>query len=190
MTNIFETTRFYDFKIYYKLYELGLANHNLSEFYYFFARYGIVFFFFTFIYLIYKRKIHAFLNALLAMGVAGLVDLIMYIAWRRPRPFITYASLVNPQTGGMYVDSSSFPSSHTYIVFAIATSVYVFGHKKLGVFLYILAIFVAIGRIGAGLHYPSDVIGGALLGVLSGLVVNFIFKRFQSEKLTQLSEQK
>lgn len=182
MQNFLDLLRYYDFNIFYKLYYLGLGNSSYAHFYYFMARYGIVFFFLSFIYLIWKRKIKAFLCTLFAMGVAGLADFLVYIFWQRPRPFVTYAHLVNPNTKGMYVDAVSFPSSHTYIIFAIATSVFLYGHKKLGSFLFCLALLVAIGRVGAGLHYPSDTIGGAMLGVLSGILVYILVRKWEHKR--------
>lgn len=183
MNNILNSIRLYDFRGYYHLYQLGLDYPRVAEFYYFFARYGIVFFFLSFIYLIWKRKIPAFVCTLMAMGLAAVVDFVVFIFWQRPRPFVVHANLVaDPIIRGMQVDVGSFPSSHTYIAFAVATSVFLYGHKKLGSILFILAICVAIGRIGTGLHYPSDVIGGAILGMLSGVVVYFIAQNFATER--------
>lgn len=177
MPDFINISRLYDFKTYYKLYFLGVNNHRLGDFFLFFAKYGIVFFFLSFTYLIYKKRIKAFYGSFLSMGIAGFIDLVISLFWKRPRPFISHAGLVNPITEGLRVDKISFPSSHTYIVFAIAISVYLYGHKKLGTCLFILAIFVALGRIVVGLHYPSDVIAGALLGLASGVLAHYLVCR-------------
>ncbi len=59
----------------------------------------------------------------------------------------------------------SFPSSHATNSFAIATFVsYFFKRWRPGLFL--LASAVALSRVVAGVHYPSDILGGALLGAL------------------------
>jgi undecaprenyl-diphosphatase len=155
-----------------------MSSDRWQDFFYFFGRYGIVLFFLSFIYLILKKKIRAFLCILLAMGVAGTVDFLIFMFWQRPRPFITHSDMVS----NIYSTSaslSSFPSSHTYIAFAIATSIFLYGHKRLGSILFVLAILVAVGRIGLGLHYPSDVIGGILLGILSGVAVFFMVKNWE-----------
>lgn len=183
MHNILDTTRLYDFKGYYHLYQLGLDHAWVANFYYFFARYGIVFFFLSFIYLIWKKRIPAFICTLMAMGLAVVVDFLVFAFWQRPRPFLTHANLVtDPMINGIYADMSTFPSSHTYMAFAVAISVFLFGHKRLGTVLFILAICVAIGRIGSGLHYPSDVVAGALLGLLSGIIVYYLSQEFLSPK--------
>lgn len=178
MDNLLNTIRSYDFHGYLTLYTYGQSDPRAAAFFYFFARFGIVFFFLSFIYLIWKKKINAFLCAFLAMGIAGLVDLVIYLFWRRPSPFISHSDLATPVIAGLHLeDNISFPSSHTYIVFAIAISVFLYGHRKLGSILFVLAVLVAIGRVGAGLHYPSDVIGGAILGLISGAVAFLIFRK-------------
>ncbi len=174
MLNLLDITRLYDFKTYYKLYLLGVENHAFGQTFLFFAKYGIVFFFLAFAYLISKKRIKAFYCSFLAMGIAGFVDIVISLFWNRPRPFISHAGMVDPIIEGLRVDNGSFPSSHTYIVFAVAVSVFLYGHKRLGVVLFILAILVALGRIVVGLHYPSDVLAGTLLGIASGIIASSI----------------
>ena len=183
MNNFLDLIRNYDFKGYYHLYQFGLDHAWAADFYYFFARYGIVFFFLSFIYLIWKRKIPAFICSIMAMGMAVVVDFLVFAFWQRPRPFFAHANIVSdPMVNGMYADFGSFPSSHTYMAFAVAISVFLFGHKRLGSVLFLLAICVAVGRIGSGLHYPSDVIGGALLGLISGIVIYYSSRGFLSSE--------
>lgn len=63
------------------------------------------------------------------------------------------------------IDSFSFPSMHASLLFALSSSIY-FYDKKLGRALLILSAIVGLARITAGVHYPSDVLGGAALGIL------------------------
>jgi len=177
MENVLSTIRQYDLRAFLKLYDLGLNNQFISSTYLFFSRYGIVIFFLSFIYLIWVRRINALLCSMFSMLLAGTVDLIIYILWKRPRPFVAHADLINQVLDQSKVDLSSFPSSHTYIAFAVATSIFLYGHKKLGSFLFIIAIIVAVSRVGAGLHYPSDVIGGAMLGIFSGILSYLIVQK-------------
>ena len=180
MTSFLEQIRQIDYNLYYKLYFLAISNRYWADFFYFFARYGIVFFFLTFVYLIFLKRINAFLASLLAMGIAGTADLLISLFWSRPRPFITHHDLMTPITKGLTVDATSFPSGHTYIVFAIAISVYLYGHRRLGLVLFVLAIIVGLSRIGAGLHYPSDVIGGALLGLASCMIAYLVVEKLEN----------
>jgi undecaprenyl-diphosphatase len=113
-----------------------------------------------------------------AVSIAAVIDALIVLDWKRPRPFISHSTQVlMPIISGLRVTRVSFPSVHAYVVFAIATSVYLYGHRKLGTVLYGLAILVAIGRVGAGLHYPSDVIAGALLGIGSAILAFLIVQK-------------
>lgn len=181
MQNIFEQLRTIDFNAYYYLYQLDINSSFFGMFFYFFARYGIVFFSLAAIYLIWNKKIKAFFSGFIAMGMAGFIDFVITLGWQRPRPYITHADLVNPYIYGLRVDDISFPSSHTYIAFAVATSVFLYGHKKLGIVLFIFAILVAASRVATGLHYPSDVIGGAAMGIISGVAAHAIVQRLEKD---------
>ena len=176
--NLYNLIRQYDFRIYFRLYEISMSSKYWHSFFYFFGRYGIIFFFLSFIYLIMRKKIRAFLCILLAMGVAGTVDFLIYMFWQRPRPFISHSDMVS-NIYGTSARLGSFPSSHTYIAFAIATSIFLYGHRRLGAVLFVLAILVAVGRIGLGLHYPSDVAGGIFLGILSGVAVYYMVRGWE-----------
>ncbi len=60
---------------------------------------------------------------------------------------------------------SSFPSDHAVLFFALATGIY-FVNRKVGLFLYVYTLFcIALPRIFLGMHYPSDILAGALLGM-------------------------
>ncbi len=65
---------------------------------------------------------------------------------------------------------ASFPSDHTAVAFAVAASLWALRHR-LSFGLGVLGILLGISRVIAGVHYPSDVLGGALVGLASaGLV--------------------
>ncbi len=67
--------------------------------------------------------------------------------------------------------SASFPSSHAWNTFTAATIVSHFYSRPIGAFFLVVAALVAFSRIYVGLHYPIDVLAGALLGILSGTLV-------------------
>ena len=62
----------------------------------------------------------------------------------------------------------SFPSGHTAASFASVTALYLAGEKKLWKFALVLACLIAISRLYPYVHYPTDVLGGILFGVISG----------------------
>ena len=78
---------------------------------------------------------------------------------------------------------SSFPSGHATAMFSIAMAIY-FYNKKLGWWLFAMAILTAIARVVIGVHYPSDVVAGAIVGILTAWVVEKALA-IKIEKLVQ-----
>ena len=66
----------------------------------------------------------------------------------------------------------SFPSGHTAASFATVAALWFAGEKRLGIPALILAIFIAVSRMYFYVHYPTDVLGGVLLGIACGYVAN------------------
>jgi len=84
--------------------------------------------------------------------------------FERPRPCNTLEDIITPAgCGGTY----SFPSNHAFNNFAAATFFFVL-YKNLKWILFTTAALVSISRVYLGLHYPSDIFAGALLGILFG----------------------
>lgn len=86
------------------------------------------------------------------------------LAVRRPRPVLEGL----PPLGGA-PSSLSFPSAHALSSFAVATAMFRVDPATGGAF--VVALLLSLGRPYLGMHYPSDVLAGALLGVLLGLIV-------------------
>ena len=80
--------------------------------------------------------------------------------------------VINDYRGGKY----GFVSSHAANSFALATYVALLIKKKwLSWLLIIWAIVVSYSRIYLGVHYPADITGGAILGVLDALLVYYLY---------------
>ncbi len=95
-----------------------------------------------------------------AIGLNYVVKLVV----RRPRPVLEGL----PPLGGA-PSSLSCPSAHATSSFAVATAMA--RVEPLGALAFLLAVALALGRPYLGMHYPSDVLLGAVLGIALGLVV-------------------
>ncbi|GMU74345.1 MAG: hypothetical protein AMXMBFR44_5420 [Candidatus Campbellbacteria bacterium] len=69
--------------------------------------------------------------------------------------------------------SNSFPSGHTMFAFSLATAIYFFGNKKIAYMLYASGLFIGVARIIAGVHYPLDILGGIVLGTVTGYLAHY-----------------
>jgi undecaprenyl-diphosphatase len=83
--------------------------------------------------------------------------------------------------GGFY----GFPSNHACNFFGTAT-VFTYFYRKVGIVLFGLAFLVGWSRIYVGVHYPLDVIGGAIWGMLLAILVILLAKLWFKEKLNQV----
>ncbi|MFA6679775.1 MAG: phosphatase PAP2 family protein [Candidatus Methanomethylophilaceae archaeon] len=93
----------------------------------------------------------------------------------RPRPFINDPGIVlllSPPGG------FSFFSTHTMIAFMGATVIFMEASWKLGVASYILALLISFSRMYLYFHYLTDVIAGAVIGVMCAVVICYALKRY------------
>ena len=100
-----------------------------------------------------------------ALGpIAIVLNFMIKALVKRPRPVLEGL----PPLGGA-PSSLSFPSAHATSSFAVATAMT--RVEPWGALAFLLAFALALGRPYLGMHYPSDVLAGAVLGVLLGLIV-------------------
>jgi membrane-associated phospholipid phosphatase len=114
-----------------------------------------------------------------ALCVNAFTTTALKLAFNRDRPFVTYPYLDKQADAGSY----SFPSGHTSSAFALATSMSLAFPKwyvVAPVFLYASA--AGYSRMHLGVHYPSDVLAGAIVGTGSALLSNYLQQRWTGNR--------
>lgn len=112
-----------------------------------------------------RRRI--LLLAVLAGTLALLVNVGLNVVVPRPRPFLVLPAHL---LGGAPPHDPSFPSDHAAFTSAIATTLLLGGIGRWGVAGLFGAFAVGTSRVISGVHYPSDVLGGVLVGAVCGAV--------------------
>lgn len=84
----------------------------------------------------------------------------------RPRPYerLDISPLIHKETHG-----KSFPSRHAFSVFVIAATGWTV-YPPLGATLAVVGVLLCVVRVLGGVHYPADVLVGAAIGAVAGLV--------------------
>ena len=75
----------------------------------------------------------------------------------------------------------SFPSGHTAASFASVTALYLAGERKLWKPALVLACLIAVSRLYLYVHYPTDVLGGMVFGILAGFAGYWIVKLLEAK---------
>jgi undecaprenyl-diphosphatase len=96
----------------------------------------------------------------------------------RIRPYLAHPGEIIPL--GKQNTDSSFPSSHMAYTLSLLT-VYVYYYRKYLLPAAAFALFMAFTRIHNGMHYPSDVLAGALFGTIYGMIAVKISKKYVKE---------
>ena len=118
--------------------------------------------------------------------LAGVILNIIKLLFTRPRPFTSYSYIQKLSEGG----SSSFPSGHTSDAFSIAMIVSLFFPKPAVVIpMFLWAALVGYSRMDLGVHYPSDVLGGAILGISSSVFCYRLFRKYRNRDVDPLLQE-
>jgi len=112
----------------------------------------------------------AVVYVMLCLAVAFLADEVINLLKTRYRPFVTFPAQVAKLN--VVQDLTSFPSTHTIFVFAISISLWLSSLRKIAWPLLALAILIGLSRVAVGVHYPFDIIGGAIIGVIIPIFIH------------------
>jgi undecaprenyl-diphosphatase len=108
-------------------------------------------------------------QAVLASALAGVLAVLLVLVlehlFSRPRPFVAlgFAPLF------AHAADSSFPSDHAMIGFALALPI-LWRVPRLGVWLTLWGLLLGAARVAAGVHYPTDILGSALIALIPGAI--------------------
>ena len=102
----------------------------------------------------------------LTTGISFIIVSVFRYILNTPRPYTKYEfdPIVKKKKVGQ-----SMPSRHVFSVFVIGMA-FLYINTILGIVIFAIGVLMCIGRVFAGVHFPSDVLVGALIGILSGVI--------------------
>jgi undecaprenyl-diphosphatase len=106
-------------------------------------------------------------SALVAFTLSSVIS----IAIGRVRPYLAVKGVIAVVPPN--IQYGSFPSSHTAIAVAIAIA-FSTGHPVLGLIALVAVMLIAFARIAAGMHFPTDILGGVAVGIIAVLLVRAV----------------
>jgi len=125
----------------------------------------------------YQRAV---MNAAVGIGISALVVRILNVHLFWPRPFLVDDVVVREsatqaaQTIFYLPHDPTFPSNAAAVSFAAATGIWL-GNRAAGAVLFFLAFLWTFARFYAGIHFFVDLAGGAMIGVVTGLLMAKVF---------------
>ncbi len=106
------------------------------------------------------------------MCIAYIANALIALMWYRERPFHDLDARILLDTSNLF---DSFPSDHAALVSSIAVTI-LFASRGRGVLACLFAVFIALSRVSAGVHYISDVLAGIGIGIISAVFVELVIK--------------
>jgi undecaprenyl-diphosphatase len=118
-----------------------------------------------------RRKMYLFIEGALAVILSrGIITETVHFFYDVARPFAFYG--FSPLIGE---SGSSFPSGHATVLFALVVPMWCV-NRTWGAFFFATSLLVGIARVYAGIHWPLDILGGIVIGILSGIIVHMLLK--------------
>jgi undecaprenyl-diphosphatase len=167
-----------DFFVFHLLNQFAGKNNLLDGAAIFFAeyfQYVILISLLAILFINFKKNLPMFISSVAAVFLSRIVitEVIRHFFFKL-RPFAENQATV-------LIDQSpkeaSMPSGHATLFFALAMAVY-FYNKKLGIIFFVSAFLISVSRVFAGVHWPSDILAGAFIGIFCGWLVVKIFRNF------------
>ena len=167
-----------DIQLLYFLNGLAGKSEIIDDVIVFLASYLAYLFIIAFILFLYfsrysiKEKLIIFLTTFSSAIITrfGIAEIIRFF-YHRPRPFLVHN--LHPLLSS---NSWSFPSGHAIFFFAMATAIYLY-NKKWGLGFFFAALLITTARVTAGVHYPSDILGGMIIGTITAYMIFLLSKK-------------
>lgn len=112
-----------------------------------------------------RAVVYAVVAGVLALAINVVIS---HLTPYRPRPFVYEPSVIHQLVS--HKADTSFPSDHAAGSFAFAVGLFYAGVSD-GLWALLFAMAVALARVFVGLHWPTDVLAGAVVGLVAGFVV-------------------
>lgn len=153
-----------------------LNNKSLDKFMLIFTNFGgvICTTCFTLLLILLRETRFTGLQVAVTLAISQTITYVLKALLSRERP---YNILKNLNTFDIILKDYSFPSGHTSASFAIATAI-AFNMPKLSIFAFLIALTIGISRIYLGVHYPTDVAAGIIVGVGSAAITHAFLLNF------------
>ena len=183
-TALWLNTTFHDFDVavttgVHKLYDLSPGFFTpFMEFISVLGKGGIFLIILSLMLLIFKKTRRYGTAMCLGLAIAFIfVNLFLKVVIARPRPYVDQDSVFYQfwTMVGQHTESDkSFPSGHTNAAFATMVPLFILSNKRGSWTALVFGILMGISRIYLCVHFPTDVIGGAITGTIGGMIGTLI----------------
>jgi undecaprenyl-diphosphatase len=122
-----------------------------------------------------RRYQHAVLIGISSIGLSNVGVVLLNLAWERPRPFTSLDEI-----NLLFYRSTdpSFPANPVAIGFAAGAAAWMV-NRKFGYWLFGAALVFGFSRVYAGVFYPTDIAGGAAVGIVVTWATTYLHRLFQ-----------
>jgi undecaprenyl-diphosphatase len=116
----------------------------------------------------WKEIVLVFFSGIFAWILAHFLKILIH----SPRPFAVF-----PYIHSLISETDfSFPSGHATFYMGLAFAIFL-SHKKAGYWFIFFALIIGIARIVAGIHFPIDILGGFILGIIIAYLVRIVYDK-------------